>query len=141
GKGYLLWLRGGTLVAQDFDPGSLKLAGEPHPVADNIGGGFPLGSIDAAASGGVLLYGSFGAVLTQLTWVDRSGKPLGVVGDPVQHYATFRLSPDGRLVAEKRGQSGSSQSNIWLVETERGVSRPLTASNSDEIHPIWSPDS
>ena len=36
GKGYLLWLRGGTLVAQEFDPSTLKLAGEPHPLADPV---------------------------------------------------------------------------------------------------------
>jgi eukaryotic-like serine/threonine-protein kinase len=140
GKGYLLWLRSGTLVAQDFDPGSLKLAGEAHPIADSIGGGYPLGLMDAAASGGMLLYGSFGAILTQLTWVDRTGKRLRVVGDPVEHSATFRLSPDGRLIAEKRGQVGSAQGSIWLVDTERGVSSRLTAGNQ-EIYPIWSPDS
>jgi eukaryotic-like serine/threonine-protein kinase len=136
GKGYLLWLRGGTLVAQDFDPESLKLAGEPHPIADSVGGGYPLGSMDAAASGGILLYGSFGSILTQLTWVDRTGKRIGVVGEPVEHISTFRLSPDGRLIAERRRQG------IWLVETERGVSSRLTAGNSQEVvFPTWSPDS
>ena len=36
GKGYLLWLRGGTLVAEEFNPSTLKLAGEPHPLADPV---------------------------------------------------------------------------------------------------------
>ncbi len=36
GKSYLLWLRGGTLVAQEFDTGTLKLEGEPHSVADPV---------------------------------------------------------------------------------------------------------
>jgi Tol biopolymer transport system component/predicted Ser/Thr protein kinase len=135
GKGYLLWLRGGTLVAQEFDPESLRLAGEPHPIADSIGGGYPLGLMDVAASGEMLLYGSFGAILTQLTWVDRTGKRIGVLGEPVEHVSTFRLSPDRRLVAETRRQSG-----IWLVETERGVSSRLTGI-SQEIYPTWSPDS
>jgi serine/threonine-protein kinase len=36
GRGYLLWLRGGTLVAQELDPATLKLAGEPHHIADPV---------------------------------------------------------------------------------------------------------
>jgi hypothetical protein len=39
GTGYLLWLRGSTLVAQEFDVARLRLAGEPHPVAES--GGWP----------------------------------------------------------------------------------------------------
>ena len=33
GKDYWLWARGGTLVAQEFDPDTFKLAGETHAVA------------------------------------------------------------------------------------------------------------
>ncbi len=36
GRSYLLWLRGGTLVAQEFDPATLKLNGEPHQIADPV---------------------------------------------------------------------------------------------------------
>ncbi len=36
GKDYLLWLRGGTLLAQEFDAGTLKLEGEPRPVTDPV---------------------------------------------------------------------------------------------------------
>jgi len=54
GKGYLLWLHGGTLVAQELDPATLKL-GDPHPVADPVATG-TWGQTDAAVStNGVLL--------------------------------------------------------------------------------------
>src|SRR5262249_49077901 len=36
GKEYLLWLRGGTLMAQEFDTKALKLLGEPRPIADPV---------------------------------------------------------------------------------------------------------
>src|SRR5439155_14792169 len=36
GKNYLLWLRGGRLVAQSFDLGTLQLVGEPRLVADAV---------------------------------------------------------------------------------------------------------
>jgi predicted Ser/Thr protein kinase len=37
GKSYLMWVRGGTLVAQQFDPSTFKLAGEAYPLADPVG--------------------------------------------------------------------------------------------------------
>ena len=42
GRDYLLWLRGGTLVAEEFDAGALKLRGEPHAIAGPIfNSGYP----------------------------------------------------------------------------------------------------
>ena len=81
GKGYLLWLRGTTLFAQEFEPGPLKLGGEPHPTADPVAKIAILGEAHVAASAnGVLLY-SGSNLSSQLTWLDRAGRPLGVVGD------------------------------------------------------------
>jgi eukaryotic-like serine/threonine-protein kinase len=134
GKGYLLWRRGGALVAQEFDPVALRLAGEPHPIAESLFASYPLGLMSVTASpGGLLLYGSFGTPLTQLTWFDRTGKRLGVIGEPVEHFSTFRLSPDGRRIAE-----GRPEGHIWLLEAERGLSSPFTAG---AMNPLWSPDS
>ena len=108
-KSYLLWLRGGTLVAQEFDPGTLKLAGEPHPVADPVARCGLSGQMNVAVSAsGVLLY-SASNTLSQFTWFDRAGKPLGVVGEPGE-YTMFRLSPDGRRVVASRDRAGSSRS-------------------------------
>jgi tRNA A-37 threonylcarbamoyl transferase component Bud32 len=42
GRDYLLWLRGGTLVAEEFDAGAVKLRGEPHAIAGPIfNSGYP----------------------------------------------------------------------------------------------------
>jgi DNA-binding winged helix-turn-helix (wHTH) protein len=78
-KGYLLWLRGGTLVAQDFDAVALKLSGIPHPVADPVARIGTPGQMQVSVSAtGILLYNSSGP-LRQFRWVDRSGKPRGTV--------------------------------------------------------------
>jgi hypothetical protein len=79
GKHYLLWLRGGTLLGQELDSESLKFIGEPHPIAD------PVGSLNgvmnvSASSNGLLLYGTSN-LLSQFSWFDRTGKPLGNVGE------------------------------------------------------------
>ena len=56
-KGYLLWLRGATLVAQDFDAVALKLSGVPHPVADLVARIGTTGQMQVSVSAtGILLY-------------------------------------------------------------------------------------
>jgi hypothetical protein len=37
GRGYHLWGRGTTLLAQEFDAATLKLSSEPGPLADDVG--------------------------------------------------------------------------------------------------------
>ena len=109
GKGYLLWLRGGTLVAQDFDADTLKLSGVPHPVADPVARMGAHGQMQVAVSAtGILLYSSSNP-LRQFMWVDRTGKPQGTVGEPALN-AFFHLSPDGRRVAVTRVNSCGSRS-------------------------------
>jgi eukaryotic-like serine/threonine-protein kinase len=137
GRSYLLWLRGGTLVAQQLDTGTLKLEGEPHAVADPVASIGILGAMNAAVSAGGLLLYSASNTLSQFTWLDRTGKPLGVVGEPGQ-YTTFRMSPDGRRVAASLDRPGST--DIWLLEVERGVAGRLTPNRGLSTYPIWSPD-
>jgi hypothetical protein len=137
GRGYLLWLRGGTLVAQQLDPATLKLAGEPQPVADPVTGVGLTGQMNVAASaGGLLLYSAFNTRV-QFTWIDRTGKPLGGIGEPGE-YGNFRLSPDGRRIAIQQDRPGST--DIWLLEVERGVSNRFTFNSNFSVYPIWSPD-
>ena len=136
GKGYLLWLRGTTLFAQEFDPGALKLAGEPHAVADPVAKIVLTGEAHVAASAnGVLLYSSSN-LSSQFTWLDRAGKPQGAVGDPGE-YATFRLSPDGRRVAAARDAAGAT--DLWLLEMDRNVASRFTSNFSLNFFPVWSP--
>jgi Tol biopolymer transport system component/predicted Ser/Thr protein kinase len=135
GRSYLLWLRGGTLVAQQLDIGTLKLEGEPHTVADPVNRFGAMGLMNVAVSAGGLLLYSASNSLSQFTWLDRTGNPLGAVGEPGE-YSTFRLSPDGRRVAAVLDRLGST--DLWLLEVERGVAGRFTFNSSE--YPIWSPD-
>jgi hypothetical protein len=135
GRSYLLWLRGGTLVAQQLDTGTLALVGEPHAVADPVARIGRLGAMDVAVSSGGLLLYSASNTLSQFIWLDRTGKSLGVVGEPGE-YGTFRMSPDGRRVAAALDRPGST--DLWLLEVERGVSGRFTFNSGG--FPIWSPD-
>jgi Tol biopolymer transport system component len=137
GKDYLLWMRGATLVAQEFNAGTLQLAGEPRLVADPVAASGLSGLTNVAASArGVLLY-SASYTLSQLTWFDRAGRSAGVVGEPGV-YTSFRLSPDGRRIAVNGGRAG--EADLWLLEVERRGFGRLTFNSGTNINPVWSPD-
>jgi Tol biopolymer transport system component len=139
GKHYLFWLRGGTLLAQEFNINTFKLGGEPYPIADPVAQAGMTGPVMIAAisPAGEILY-SAANTSSQFTWFDRSGKRLDVVGEPGE-YGAFRLSPDGRRIVAARATRGSS--DLWLLDVERGVPIPFSEAGR-QIHtwPIWSPD-
>ncbi len=136
GTDYLLWLSGGTLLAQPLNLKKLELAAGPRVLADHT---------NVAASGaGTLLFGSSAQVggrvrlgpVRQFEWFDRTGKEAGTVGPP-NTFLFSRLSPDGRRVATIR--SGPN-ADIWLLETGRDAANRLTAGHGVHISPVWSPD-
>ena len=137
GRDHLLWLRGTTLVAQDFDPGTLKLSGELYTLAEPVTSTIA-GHLNASVSPvGLLLY-SASRTLSQFTWMDRSGKRLAAVS-AAGEYTTFRLSPNGRRAAV--GLSGVGGSDLWILELERGVATRFTSRPSDNnLFPVWAPD-
>jgi len=137
-KGYLLWLRGGTLVAQDFDAAALRLSGVPHPIADPVSRIGVHGQMQVSVSAtGILLYSST-EPLRQFKWVDRTGKPRGTVGDPALS-AFFHLSPDGRRVVVTRVNSIGT--DLWILDVVRGVPSRLVSRPGMNVSPVWSPDS
>jgi Tol biopolymer transport system component len=137
GREYLLWLRGGTLLAQELDTGALKLRGEAHAIAGPIFSTGPIGTMAVSASArGQLLYNATGSP-SQLTWYDQAGRRLDTVGDENGYSYPFRLSPDGRRVVATRDRPGGN--DLWLLDLERGPTSRFTASGYN-IFPIWSPD-
>jgi dipeptidyl aminopeptidase/acylaminoacyl peptidase len=147
--GHLLFVRGGSLMAQAFDARRLELDGEAVPIAEGLPDiGLPMFSVSAT---GVLAYrtgGAGGLPTTQLTWFDRAGKILGTVGEPGQ-YNTVALSPDGTRVAVSRndprtagGGFGAQRGNtdIWLHEFSRGTSARLPSDPGMDWMAVWSPD-
>jgi Tol biopolymer transport system component/predicted Ser/Thr protein kinase len=136
-KGYLLWLRDGTLVAQDFDSATLKLAGEPHTIASPAARMNVSGQMQAAVSAaGILLY-SASNPLRELTWIDRAGKPMGTVGELLE-MGFLRLAPDGRRLAVSRPSPGGA--DLWILDVGRGVDSRFTSRSVVSIEPVWSPD-
>jgi len=51
GKSYVLWLRSGILVAQEFDLNTLTISGEAHPLANPVSNNTGFGRMDVAGLG------------------------------------------------------------------------------------------
>jgi Tol biopolymer transport system component len=142
-SGHLLFPRGGSLMAVSFDPQTRQRTGDPFLVAESVRGSPPTHYSPFSASlTGVLGYvrESNSPRTSRLTWMDRAGKPLGVVGDPGR-YTNLSLSPDDRGVAVSMFTGSPPNRDIWLIDLARAASsRRLTFDPAAEGDPIWSPD-
>jgi len=135
-RGYLLFSRNRTLLAQHFDPIHGTLSGEPEAVAENVGWEFSISET------GVLVYRNAPAQSGQLaanhlSWLDRKGKPIGEISAPagVRNLKLFR---DGRIAIDTFGR-GDPNGDIWVIDT-RGVPNKLTAENPGyDGDPVWAP--
>ena len=79
------------------------------------------------------------ALLSQLVWFDRAGKPLDTIG-PVANHGNIELSPDGKQVAVAVLDTSEGTRDIWLYDVNSGGRRRLTATDGDENWAIWSRD-
>jgi len=144
-SGYLLFVRQQTLFAQPFDLRRFQIRGDPSPVVRyinvNLTGWGEWGAAFAASQTGVLAYRSDapGSLLKQLTWYDRQGKSLGLVGD-VADYSSPALSPDGNWLAVGVRGPASLMRDIWLFDLLRGARLRVTSDPADDLNPTWSPD-
>jgi len=100
-KGYLLFVRERTLMAQPFDPEKAQTIGDAVSIAEQVDYFDAVSQSQFSASRtGTLVYtsGTAGGGKKQLTWFDRGGKSLGAVGMTAAiDWAS--LSPDGSAVA------------------------------------------
>lgn len=143
-SGQLLFTRGNTLMAQPFDIGSLKLSGEPHPVADHIESGasrstLPMATFAASPNGVLLWRHDNRSSPSSLQWFDRSGKALGVVGEAAD-YSNPELSPDESKLAVSIRDPQTKTRDIWIFDLVRGTRTRLTFDPADDLDCVWSPD-
>jgi serine/threonine protein kinase len=138
GTGRLLFARDGTLFAQGFNLRSFALEGAAQQVQEKIGldSNWRFAMVSATARD--MVYRSGGSDELQLTWVDRSGRPLGVVDDP-GHYQALVLSRDGNKAASVRRDDGGNL-DIWLDDLKAGTSTRFTFDPAADFNPVWSPD-
>ena len=137
--GYVLFLREGTLMAQPFDAGTGKTAGEAVPIAEQVDALITNGQGQFSASllpeGEIVAYTSGNALGFQLNWVDESGKVSGTIGKP-GYPLRPSISSDGSSVVVDRADTRTGVIDVWLLagpsESRFTFDRPRNR------FPIWS---
>jgi len=89
---------------------------------------------------GTVVYNSTaGASLSVLTWMDRSGKELGRVGQPAVQFNPM-LSPDGGPLAVDISDQKANNVDVWLESTTGAGNSRFTFNPEEEVAGVWSRD-
>ena len=146
GHGQLVFVRETTVVAQPFDPASLKLSGEARPLAENVfvvNGAQSAFAYYSVSDQGTLVYrtGTIADRLSrQLAWLSRDGKSLGELAE-LGRYNQVKLSPDGkRAVTSRTELQTGNNSDIWVTDLAAETSTKFTFGGGANAQPVWSPD-
>ena len=145
--GYIVFARGGALVAERFRPETLSIDGQDlMTLADAVENSPSLEGppFSVSDSGDVLVYrrrAQPGSEQRDLQWFERDGNPLGTIGT-ADHFWSARMSPNGRLIAAEIEDADTRATNIWIYTLARS-SLPVrfTFSRSPDTAAVWSPDS
>ncbi len=138
-SGFILYVRGGTLLALPFDADTRTATGEPIRLLDDVDFFSPTGSAWFSVSQTGLLISRRREPPSQLQWFDRDGRQTGSVLD-AQYYLDARLTVDNRRLAVTIVDPQSSTYDIWIAELDRNVAVRLTSSPRSEFSPSVSPD-
>jgi Tol biopolymer transport system component len=133
--GHLLFIRDGTLMAQEFDLGARALRGTPTAVANNAAG-----PISASASGAISYTTTRLATSSRMLWVNRDGTDERVMLDS-GFYADPAISPNGLSIAYARKEAFSGTFDVFVRTLATGAESRLTFDPADDRSPVWSPDS
>lgn len=142
-RGYLLFLRDRTLMAQAFDTGDLRTTGEALPVAEGVGFNNALGAALRigffSASSSALAYRADAARNARLIWFDRSGRQLQEIG-PEAALAAPALFPDAQRAVAPIEDSANGLTDLWVIDGARGTTSRITFDRNRHLTPVLSPD-
>jgi len=139
--GYLLYLRGQSLLAEPFDLKSLTATREAVPIAGRVERFLDLvvvGAFSTSATGLLAYQTGAGAEMRQLTWLDRTGKPAGTIGEPRAFFG-IEFSPDRKKLAASAPDTVGNY-DIWLYDIGRGLPTRFTSDPAGEYWAVWSKD-
>ncbi|HET7205911.1 MAG TPA: protein kinase [Terriglobales bacterium] len=127
------------LVSIPFNPSSATISGSASVIANQVG--FQPSTYWSAftiAQNGTLIYNpNVGAAQSELSWMDRSGKPLGNVGEP-GIMANPTLSPDGSRLAIDISDPKANNVDIWIESVKGTGNTRFTFDPSEEVVGVWS---
>ena len=131
--GHIVYENRPRLWAVPFSTESLTTAGEPFPIEEHAA------ARPSIARDGALVYTRGASIdLKQLTWRDRDGRKLGVIGPPQQGVRMPVLSPDGSRVVVRAFENDNF--DIFVHEVARSLKRRITFDSAVDDRPAWTHD-
>jgi Tol biopolymer transport system component len=129
------------LVSSRFDLSKGEVSGEPQVVADSVeyAPSIIMAAFSVGANGSLVYSTGTGTSLSQLTWLDRSGKELGHVGEPGT-VSNPIFSPDDQRVAVDIADLKANNVDIWLEAAQGNSSTRFTFGSSEDVNGVWSRD-
>jgi serine/threonine protein kinase len=141
-NGYLYYLdEKKSLRSTPLDVSSGTMSGESQVVAEQVGYQPSIfwGAFSVAENGTIVYNTNVGSTLSVLTWYNRAGKELGLVGD-IGVLSNPTLSPDESRVAVDIADAKANNVNIWLSDLKRGTNSRFTFDSSEDVGGVWSRD-
>ena len=137
--GHIVFGRENGLWAAPFSLDELDVTGQAFPILEDVDVRTNGETFFALSTGGSLAYVPRRkvAVARRLIWVDREGneEPASPDSGP---YESVRFAPDGRRVAVDVVES--SNSDVWLLDLERGTRTRFTFDVAQDGNAVWTPD-
>jgi eukaryotic-like serine/threonine-protein kinase len=129
------------LVTVAFDPSTASVSGSTAVVASVVGfQPSTFWAVLTVADNGTLVYNTTtGATRSALTWMDRSGKELGTIGEPGV-MANPTISPDGRRIAVDISDPKANNVDVWLESTTGAGNSRFTFDPAEDVAAVWSRD-
>jgi Tol biopolymer transport system component len=138
--GHLVYARTGALLAVPFDLAKLEVTGPPKPAGEDVLTDPGTAAAQFSFSGdGTLAYvpASVEASRGNVVWVDRKGVAEPATDTP-RSYGYPSVSPDGRRMAFAIAESANT--DIWVLDLDRGSLTRLTSDAAIDLRPTWTPD-
>jgi Tol biopolymer transport system component len=137
--GYLLFVRGGALMAQTFDVAATRLSGEVTSLADDIAYDVGGGASDFAVTEGLLAYRARERDRRELAWLDRDGRKVADAGSPADYIHPW-LSPDDKRAVVEVVDPDTGAHAVWMLDLARGSRSRFVAGPNGSHFPVWSAD-
>jgi eukaryotic-like serine/threonine-protein kinase len=140
--GYLLFTRNGFLVAQQFNPHTFEMTGEPTQIASHVRsiGGASYSLFDVSSAGVLIYQGGDTVEGANLNWVDMKGAKIGQLGEMAQYDDPIHVSPDGTQATVAIFDSRVGTPDVWVLDLKRNLRTRFTTDTAADNNPLWSPD-
>jgi Tol biopolymer transport system component len=137
--GRLLYVRGGSLLAQPFD-GRDGLGAEAVAIAEDLAEVGDAHFFEFSAGAAVLAYRS-AAPGARFVWLDRQGAVVEQAAEP-DRYGEFALSRDRSRLAYEHLNSDGRREAVWWLDLSRGIASVAVRADAEGNpgNPVWSPD-